>query len=70
MPGNENGYLRSCFENLTPVEFEGVELMGMKDYDAYLTYKYGDYMVLPPVEKRKVHPVSKLRLLSFKEDRG
>ena len=70
VPGNENGYLRSCFENLTPVEFERVELMGMQDYNTYLTYKYGDYMVLPPVEKRKVHPVSKLKLLSFKEDGG
>lgn len=64
VPGNENGYLRSCFEELIPVEFEGTMLMGMKDYNTYLSYKYGNYMELPPVEKRKIHPVSKLKLLS------
>lgn len=69
VPGKECGYLRSCFEDLIPTEFEGVELMGMRDYDTYLAYKYGNYMELPPVEKRKVHPVSKLKLLSFSEVR-
>lgn len=70
VPGKESGYLRSCFNELVPMEFEGIELMGMKDYNTYLNYKYGDYMELPPIEKRKVHPVSKLRLLSFSSDRG
>lgn len=64
VPGHENGYLRSCFEELVPTEFEGTMLMGMRDYDTYLSYKYGNYMELPPVEKRKVHPVSKIKLLS------
>lgn len=66
VPGKEHGYLRSCFERLVPTAFEGVELMGMKDYDTYLSYKYGNYMELPPIEKRKVHPVSMLKLLSEK----
>ena len=66
VPGNENGYLRSCFLNLMPTQFEDVTLMGMRDYETYLSYKYGDYMKLPPVEKRKVHPVSKLRLIELK----
>lgn len=69
VPGNENGYLRRCFEELIPTEFEHAVLMGMKDYDTYLRYKYGSYMELPPVEKRKVHPVSVLKLLSFEEER-
>lgn len=63
VPGHENGYLRSCFEELVSVEFEGIELMGMCDYDTYLSYKYGNYMELPAIEKRKVHPVSKIKLL-------
>ena len=67
VPGHENGYLRKCFEELVPTVFESVELMGMKNYEEYLSYKYGDYMTLPPVEKRKVHPVSKLVLLSQNE---
>lgn len=69
VPGKQFGYLRSSFENLTEIEFEGVMLMGMKDYESYLHYKYGDYMVLPSVEKRKVHPVSKLKLLEAKEEK-
>lgn len=67
VPGKQFGYLKSSFENLTEVEYEGVILMGMKDYETYLRYKYGDYMALPPVEKRKVHPVSRLKLLEDKE---
>lgn len=35
--------------------FEDIELRGMEDYDAYLTYTYGDYMQLPPEDKRKTH---------------
>lgn len=63
VPGKEFGYLRSSFDELVEIEFEGVTLMGMKDYDTYLGYKYGNYMKLPPVEKRKVHPVSSIKLI-------
>ena len=38
-------------------------LPGAKDYNGYLYIKYGDYMEMPPIEKRKIHPVSKLKLL-------
>lgn len=69
VPGNQNGYLRTCFTNLVPTEFEGIQFMGMRDYDTYLGYKFGNYLELPPIEKRKVHPVSKLKLLSFSETR-
>lgn len=62
VPGKENGYLRTCFTKLVPTKFEHIEVMGMKNYDVYLSYKYGNYMELPPMEKRKVHPVSKLKL--------
>ena len=63
VPGHENGYLRSCFVDLIPTQYEDIMVMGMKDYHTYLSYKYGNYMELPPEEKRKVHPVSKLTLL-------
>lgn len=33
-------------------EFEGCKLFGPKDYDDYLRKCYGDYMVLPPKDKR------------------
>lgn len=67
VPGKECGYERHSFEELVPIKFEHIELMGMKDYDTYLSYKYGNYMELPPVEKREVHPVSKIKLFSNEE---
>ena len=42
--------------------FGNMMLPGARDYDGYLRVKYGDYMDLPPAEKRKIHPVSKLKL--------
>lgn len=62
VPGHEGGYLRSCFTKLVRTRFETLSVMGMKDYDVYLSYKYGNYMKLPPKGKRKIHPVSRLRL--------
>ena len=44
--------------------YEDILLPGAKDYDGYLKVKYGSYMELPPEEKRKVHPVSELKLLN------
>jgi len=54
------GYKRKWYEETIDIEFEGVTLRGCCDYDEYLKFLYGDYMELPPVEKRKVHPVSKI----------
>ncbi|MDQ0974606.1 lipopolysaccharide cholinephosphotransferase [Neobacillus niacini] len=36
-------------------QFEDIQLRGMDMYDEYLTYTYGDYMQLPPEDKRKTH---------------
>ena len=36
-------------------QFQDIELNGLEKYDEYLKYTYGDYMKLPPVEKRKTH---------------
>ena len=35
--------------------FENIELRGMELADEYLRYTYGDYMKLPPEDKRKTH---------------
>lgn len=40
-------------EHIIPVEFEGHQLMGPKDYDHYLTETYGDYMTPPPPEQQR-----------------
>lgn len=40
---------------LQTVEFEGMELKAPRKNHEYLTQLYGDYMQIPPVEKRKNH---------------
>ncbi|OBR63546.1 hypothetical protein A7K91_06215 [Paenibacillus oryzae] len=54
------GYKRKWYEDTIDMKFENVTLKASRDYDEYLTFLYGDYLKLPPIEKRKVHPVSKL----------
>lgn len=61
-PNREWGYYRNWYENSTDTVFEGKVFQGIKDYDSYLRFKFGNYMELPPEGKRKVHPVSKLIL--------
>lgn len=43
-------------------EFEEYKFSVIKEYDKYLTELFDDYMELPPMEKRKAHPVSKIQL--------
>lgn len=57
------GYARSWYSKSIPIEFEGVKLQGPQEYEEYLSFKFGDYMQLPPVEKRKIHPVTAIELL-------
>ena len=61
-PNKEWGYYRKWYENSMDTTFEGIVFQGIKEYDEYLSFKFGKYMELPPEEKRKVHPVSKLKL--------
>lgn len=61
-PNDEWGYYRCWYENSADTEFEGISFQGIRDYDSYLSFKFGDYMELPPMEARKVHPVSGLRV--------
>ena len=46
---------RNCFDSYVELEFEGEHFMAMKGYKEYLTALFGDYMQLPPVEKRVTH---------------
>jgi lipopolysaccharide cholinephosphotransferase len=51
-----NGIMnKNVFGTPTPVLFEGKELLGVENYDAYLTKKYGDYMKIPEMENRMQH---------------
>lgn len=44
------------FKDVIEVPFEDTTLIIPRCYDAYLRLLYGDYMQLPPVEKRVSHP--------------
>ena len=48
----------NVFEEYTTIEFEGEQFKCIKDYDTYLKFAYGDYMVIPPEKDRKVHLAS------------
>lgn len=39
----------------TPYDFEGVKVMGVEQYDTYLTNKYGDYMKVPDGDHQRQH---------------
>lgn len=49
--------LKKEFEIPAEVEFEGHRFPCCSCWDSYLTGIYGDYMKLPPLEKRKAHDV-------------
>ncbi len=53
--GQKEIMLKSCFGKGTMGEFEGMKVMIPEKYDQYLKNVYGDYMTLPPVEKRIGH---------------
>ena len=46
---------QKIYTNYTDMIFEGKKFKGVANYNEYLTHFYGDYMTLPPVEKRKTH---------------
>lgn len=49
---------KECFDGFQWLDFEGGQFKGPKDYDTYLHCLYkGDYMQLPPEDKRVHHNV-------------
>ena len=56
-PNNGPGYIHTLDSTypLKEIEFEGKKFLGPNDPDAYLKDRYGDYMTLPPEEKRLIH---------------
>lgn len=62
-PKGQLGYLHKWMKEWKYIDFEGYKFPGTKDYDELLKFLYGDYMKLPPVEKRtNTHPASAFRL--------
>lgn len=46
---------KTIFDELIMMDFEGHSFYAPQNYDDYLRTYYGDYMELPPVEKRQSH---------------
>ena len=52
----EKEIMPACwYDSGVELEFEGVKVVAPKEYDAWLTQVYGDYMQFPPEEKRVSH---------------
>lgn len=41
---------------------------GIKEYDEYLSLKFGNYIGMQPESERKVYPVSKIKLIEAEID--
>jgi lipopolysaccharide cholinephosphotransferase len=52
---------REPYMERAAMEFEGERFMFPKNYDDYLKNMYGNYMEIPPVEKREHHVLYQLR---------
>ena len=61
-PTRQYGYRRYWYEDSREICFEGVVFNGIEDANGYLQFKFGDYRSLPPLDKRKTHPVSDFRI--------
>lgn len=46
---------KTVFTKYVEMPFESLSCCCISDYDTYLSHLYGDYMTLPPVEKRVTH---------------
>lgn len=53
----KNAWLKKDFAQVYYTEFEGCQVKIMVGYDDYLRTIYGDYMKLPPEEKRVSHHI-------------
>ena len=53
--GERGVMLKEVIGQMKPVLFEGHEVMGVAKPDEYLRHLYGDYMQIPPENKRRIH---------------
>ena len=67
-PNSEYAYLRKWYESSEEIWFECQKFTGIRDWNEYLSFKYGDYMKLPEITERKVHKVTALKLLDTERE--
>lgn len=68
-PNKEYAYLKKWYENSEEILFEQIAFWGIKEWDEYLSFKFGNYMQLPEEKKRKVHAVTTLKLVGVEVDK-
>lgn len=66
-PYKNECYPRDWFNEYQDVEFEGKTYKAISQYDKYLTLVYGDYMTVPPKNKRKDHHITAMWINANKE---
>ena len=50
-----------CFDEYMDADFEGRKVRITKDYDTFLTLKYGDYMTPPPAKDIVYYPIGSIK---------
>jgi len=60
LPNNIKGYNRQWYETYTTLSFENKKFKVEASYIKWLRREFGDYMTLPPVGERKIHPITKI----------
>ena len=62
VPRKFSGYKREWYKEYEDIQFEKKFFMVEKGYLSWLEQEFGDYMKLPPLEKRKIHPVVEIKI--------
>ncbi len=60
LPQDVKGYERSWYQKYEEIQFQGHTFQVEAGYREWLTREFGDYMKLPPLGKRKAHPVTQI----------
>lgn len=60
--GTAEVFRREVFENYTELEFEGCSFRAIQQWDLFLRQQFGDYMQLPPENKRICHDLKVYKL--------
>lgn len=53
--GSKGTMSKTVLGNPIPYEFEGIQVMGVEQYDTYLSRKYGNYMSIPDGQHQRQH---------------
>ena len=64
---NREVFSAKIFETISESRFEQANYKIPRYYDIYLKNLYGDYMQIPPIEKREVHVAYKFKLFNYEK---